>query len=248
VIVKIRVALIGISLVGVAVGVWALTGGAIPNVTTTAPRVQLRSDPYPMVIGPASLFIIITDSAGNAVEDASVSLVGQMIHDGMLPQYGRAAGYQDGAYRFAITWPMTGMYLLDVTAALPDGQTLREQFEIYVYAVAVDAAVPVQYRSASDNRALITNPSTEYSIVIPQGAKVMMLAGQAEDMIPTEIRLNVGGQNTLVIHNSDIAEHTIGPFTVRAGETIRQTFTRPSVYQGTCSLNAAAELNIIVEE
>jgi hypothetical protein len=103
------------------------------------------------------------------------------------------------------------------------------------------------FRSASEINALVSDPARELAIVIPQGTQALIRLGQAEDLIPTEIRLNVSGQNTLVIQNNDIVDHTIGPFLVRSGEVVRQKFTSPSVYQGVCSLNVAEAISIIVE-
>jgi hypothetical protein len=68
-----------------------------------------------------------------------------------------------------------------------------------------------------------------------------------DDVIPADIRLNLSGQHVLVIRNDDIADHTVGPFFVRAGETIRQNFTQAAVFQGTCTIRHNADINIVVE-
>jgi hypothetical protein len=97
------------------------------------------------------------------------------------------------------------------------------------------------------NTAVATNPEQELWIVIPQGTQQMMRTGQGADVIPPEIHLSLAGQNTLVIRNDDIADHTVGPFFVRAGETVRQQFTRAAEYLGKCTISHGAEVSIVVE-
>ena len=58
-----------------------------------------------------------------------------------------------------------------------------------------------------------------------------------KEFVPSLISLSVSGKNTLVIRNDDLVENTIGPFTVRAGETLRQRFDKPGLFVGTCTIN-----------
>lgn len=227
-----------------AVGIWAVSQiPQKPNVT-----ISMYSDPFPMVIGPTKLYFTVTDEAGLPV-DAELSVAGNMLHQGMLPLNIQTIRYEDGVYEIPVIWPMMGQWQVDVSAQLPNGQgTVEDQFAVYIYATAVNVSGDfASYRSASQSRALITDPAREFAIIIPQGTDMLIMEGQAEDVIPPEIYLNVNGQNTLVIQNNDIVDHTIGPYLVRAGEVVRQSFTRPAVYQGKCSVNLAAEFSIIVE-
>jgi len=57
------------------------------------------------------------------------------------------------------------------------------------------------------------------------------------EFVPELINLSVSGQNTLVIRNDDYVANTVGPFYVGAGETLRQRFDAPGVFQGTCTIN-----------
>lgn len=214
-----------------------------PNVA-----INLYSDPFPMVIGPATLSFTVTGEDGMPI-DAEVGMTAQMLHQGMLPLTIQTIRYENGVYQVPVIWPMMGQWVIGISAELPDGQgTVEDQFEIYIYATAVDVSSSfASYPSVAQSRALITDPAREYAIIIPQGTNMLLMEGQADDVIPPQIYLNVNGQNTLVIQNNDIVDHTIGPYMVRAGEVVRQSFTRPAVYQGKCSINLVAEFSIIVE-
>jgi hypothetical protein len=172
-----------------------------------------------------------------------------MTHEGMLPVAGDASE-SNGQYRAFVTLSMMGDWIVDVSAQLPQQTTpLHERFEIYVYPVVPpDNGSLMRYRSVGEIEALLaSSPSQEYWIVIPQGTQAMMRMGQGDDVIPEVIRLDLSGQPTLVIRNDDIAAHTVGPFFVRSGETIRQQFTSPAEFQGVCSIRHGAEVSIIVE-
>lgn len=211
-------------------------------------QITLQSNPFPLVIGQTTLFVSVTDQQGAPV-NANVAVSTHMMHEGMLPLNPRIAGYEDDMYRVPLVWPMVGQWVVEVTAQLPDEETtVQEQFEVYIYPITMDAPEgQTEFYRVSESETLITDPTRERAIIIPQGTQAMMHGMQADDVIPTEIVLNVNGQNTLVIQNNDIVDHVVGPFTIRAGEIIRQTFTRPAEYQGQCSANLQAEVSIIVE-
>lgn len=240
------VALVIIAIAAVALGVSLV----LQNQPAGAVKVELSSDPFPLAVGQNTLLIRLTNGDGSPVNDASIEVAALMHHGGSLPLRGQTSGGIDGEYRLPITWSMMGMWTLDVSAALPDQpDPLREQYELYIYPVpAANRSSQTTYRSASDNNALLAAVTEkEFWIVIPQGTEALMRTGQGDDIIPEEIRLKVGERSVLVIRNDDIAHHNVGPFFVRAGETIRQTFTSPGVLQGACSVNHRAVINIIVE-
>lgn len=220
-----------------------------PQPESLSPKISLHSDPFPLVIGPTRLTITVKDADGNNL-DAALSVSVSMMHQGMLSINSQTSQNENGEFRASIIWPMAGQWMIDITAQLPDNQgSVRDQFEVFVYATTKDiTSQQLSFPSVSQTRALVSDPARELAIVIPQGTQTLMLEGQADDVIPSEIRLNVQGVNTLILQNNDIVDHTIGPFTIHAGETLRQTFTRPALYQGTCSINLQAEVNIIVED
>lgn len=213
-------------------------------------QIQLSSAPYPLAVGQATLLIALLDASGQPVEGAMVAAASQMKHPGMLPIQHRVVAAEDGEYQAAVVWPMTGQWVVDVTAQMPGTEeTVSDQFDVFVYPVPVESENSrTTFRSLSENLAAVSDPARELRLVLPQGTLAMVRSGQGADLIPTEIRLDVSGQNTLVIQNDDIADHTIGPFFVRAGETVRQEFTRPAVYEGACSILPVSGVSIIVEE
>jgi hypothetical protein len=80
--------------------------------------------------------------------------------------------------------------------------------------------------------------------VVPQGTSERVFRGEVVDIMPPEVRLEVG--DTLVVRNEDFETVTVGPFTVRAGETLRQEFQRPQTLIGECTLSGSGEIKIIV--
>ena len=91
-------------------------------------------------------------------------------------------------------------------------------------------------------------PSNEYRVVVPEGTGDLIEAGENPEIIPAVIELKIGENNILVIENQDSTDHAVGPFFVRAGETIRQEFTKPNVYQGACTIHPDAQVEIVVTE
>lgn len=210
--------------------------------------VHLSSDPFPSAVGNATLFVSLQKSDGTPVSGASVQLSALMQMPGMVPLDGRLQAEDDGVYRFVITWSNVGQWKVHVTAALPDESTVQDFFDLFVYAAPPFVPdIEARYRSASDIQAQISaDPEHEYVIIIPQGTQAAQLIGHSDDLIPAEIQLSLNGQHTLVIRNDDIANHTVGPFFVRAGETVRQVFTRAATYQGSCTIRHGQEVSIIV--
>lgn len=88
----------------------------------------------------------------------------------------------------------------------------------------------------------------EFRIVIPAGTGDLIDAGQDPGIIPEEIRLKLGQKDILTIVNNDLVDHVVGPFFIRAGESLRQTFRTVAVYVGGCSIHQDQQVQIIVEE
>ena len=221
--------------------------------TTPASTVQihLTSDPFPSAVGSETFYVSLTGSDGVPVANAAIEVSANMMMPVMLPLAGRALS-QSGSknqYPVSIIWPMAGQWEVDVKATLPDQTVVQDQFDLYVYGVPpMRVEGETSYRSASEIKAEVSaNAAHEYWIEIPQGTQTLLRSGQGEDLIPAKIHLNLNGQNILVIRNDDIADHTVGPFFIKAGETIRQEFTRAAVFQGKCTIRHGAEVSIIVD-
>jgi len=216
--------------------------------TSNAVQISLSSEPFPLSVGSSTLLVSLKRADGAPIDNAAVEVSGQMQHQGMLPLTGRTSSSANGEYRVPIIWPMMGQWMVDVTARLPDGGQAADQYEVVVYAVPPHYnGSRTTYRSVSESTSLVTDPSRELLIVIPEGTQAMITAGLIDDVIPAAIHLSVNGQNTLVIQNNDLVDHRIGPFFIRPGEVIRQRFTSTAVYRGVCTIRQSAVVNIIVE-
>jgi hypothetical protein len=80
--------------------------------------------------------------------------------------------------------------------------------------------------------------------VVPEGTAERGYLGETVDIMPPEVLMSVG--DTLVIRNDDTQTATVGPFTVRPGETLEQRFQRPQTLIGDCTLSGTGEIKIIV--
>ena len=212
-------------------------------------QILLSSDPFPMTIGSSSLKIQVLDS-GQAIENANLRIITQLAQPGAPEIVYFPYRVANGIYEVPVVWSMSGQASVLVRAELPDNRVAEERFSAFVYLIPpLETNHQNSYRSVDElSRDIAANSAEEYWRVIPQGTREMMLMGMGDEFVPAQIRLNLNGQHTLVIRNDDFADHSIGPFFVRAGETVRQTFSEVAIIEGTCSVRHNASIRIIVEE
>ncbi len=79
---------------------------------------------------------------------------------------------------------------------------------------------------------------------VPSGAAAEAAAGRPIEILPAELDIAIGDH--LVIRNDDSVTQFVGPFSVRAGETIDHTFDEPGSYQGQCTLHPSGAITINV--
>lgn len=77
---------------------------------------------------------------------------------------------------------------------------------------------------------------------VPKGTAQRQRAGEEIEIMPADLEMKVG--DTIRIVNNDDIVQIVGPYTVGAGQTLRQTFTEPGTIVGTCSLSATGEVRI----
>jgi len=236
-----------IVVVAVAIGVFLVVRSPQEEVVMDNQiHIQLGSRPFPLVVGVNTLLVRLVRN-GEPVSNASVELEANRTMEGQLPLYARINEDEAGQYRLPMVWPATDRWTITVSARLGE-EFVQDHFIAFVF------SVPEENMSSRDTYASVTaievaqaaHPD-EYWIIIPQGTAAQIREGHGDDVMPTEIRLYTDGQNTLVLKNNDIADHTIGPFFVRAGETLRQTFNTPQVFEGVCSVRHDSTVKIIVE-
>jgi hypothetical protein len=202
-------------------------------------NIQIDVIPNPPTIGEATLLIKLTDAEGAPIDDAMISVIGNMGHEGMMPVESESDVSIDGEWQIPFTWTMTGDWFIDVNAELTDNRdTAQAHFE---FSVAGASANHTTEPTSSDI-------SREFHITIPKGTNALIESGQDPNVIPSEVTLKLDDYNILVIQNNDIADHFVGPFFIKAGESIRQEFTRPAIYEGGCSIHKDDIVRIVVEE
>ena len=109
-----------------------------------------------------------------------------------------------------------------------------------VVVIGILAATVIQSVEDADAR--------EYRITIPQGTGALIEAGEDPNIIPNRIDLVIGERDILLIENQDTVGHRVSDFWIGAGETLRQEFSSPAVYQGQCSIHKDAQIQIVVTE
>ena len=82
----------------------------------------------------------------------------------------------------------------------------------------------------------------EYTVVIPAGTAARVDRGEDVELMPADLSLRKG--TTFVVVNQDDRLHDVGPFTVRAGETIRHQFRSTGTYIGNCTLRPSGQVQI----
>jgi hypothetical protein len=80
--------------------------------------------------------------------------------------------------------------------------------------------------------------------VVPSGTADKVAQGEKIEIMPQEVRLEVG--DSLVIRNDDDTTALVGPYVVKSGTTLTQKFQRPQYLVGECSISGSGEIKIIV--
>lgn len=71
--------------------------------------------------------------------------------------------------------------------------------------------------------------------VVPIGTQARLTVGETVTIMPAEISLRVG--DTLRIRNEDVADQSVGPYLVAAGETLEVVYGQAGRYEGLCPLS-----------
>ena len=121
------------------------------------------------------------------------------------------------------------------------GSALRGSRRIHpaIWLAAVVAVVVI-----AGGAILLTHRPQEYRVTVPAGTGERIAKGETVELIPRDLDLSVG--DTMIIVNQDSRNHTVGPFAVRAGETLTYTFSNAGVFKGACSVHPSGEVTITV--
>lgn len=85
---------------------------------------------------------------------------------------------------------------------------------------------------------------TTHTFVVPQGAEEQLRDDPDLSFFPRRLEAKVG--DTVVIENHDDVLHTVGPYTVDAGQTLRQRFDSAGTFTGLCTLHPDGQVEIDV--
>lgn len=79
---------------------------------------------------------------------------------------------------------------------------------------------------------------------IPAGTAERIAAGEAVEIVPAELVVELG--DTIRIVNEDSSAHVVGVFFVGAGETVTQQFQSVGVLEGECSVHPSGSFSLRV--
>ncbi len=86
--------------------------------------------------------------------------------------------------------------------------------------------------------------AADFAYIIPAGAGEALDAGTPLEILPAELDAEVG--QIIEIVNEDDRGHTVGPFFVAGGETLRQRFSSPGEYIGVCTVHPSGQVVLTV--
>lgn len=107
----------------------ATTGAPASDAAVTIELVAPLCSPP---VGQGEVMVRLSDAAGAPLDDARLSLRGDMTHAGMIPMLAAAEGGQDGLYRVPVEWSMAGEWVLTVEAVLADDSRAVAEFDLSV--------------------------------------------------------------------------------------------------------------------
>lgn len=98
----------------------------------------LTAIPYPPHIGTSRLVIQVADEDGSPIDDARLSIKGDMTHAGMIPVLAEVNGGEAGVYEVPLEWTMAGDWVITIDLSLADGRSTRQRFDLAVQAESGD--------------------------------------------------------------------------------------------------------------
>ena len=109
--------------------------------------------------------------------------------------------------------------------------------------ISVFVLVAVAAGCAPGDGAAVEQPT--FSFVIPAGSDDRIERGETLDILPRELVAQL--DETIVITNQDDEAHLLGPWFLGPGETLRQRFTTPGVFEDACSVHPEGRFTVVVE-
>ena len=83
--------------------------------------------------------------------------------------------------------------------------------------------------------------------VVPAGTTAKLGAGQAVNVLPGTVELQIGAQDTLVIRNEDYLPIDVGGVKIETGQSYIQQFTEPGTFDLVCSVHVSDKIRVVVK-
>jgi hypothetical protein len=82
---------------------------------------------------------------------------------------------------------------------------------------------------------------------IPKGTWARRMAGDLVDILPQQIVLTLGVNDTLLLRNRDTVPQVFGPVLIMPGQDFRLPFDTVSTNEFNCTAHASGSMKVIVE-
>jgi plastocyanin len=126
------------------------------------------------------------------------------------------------------------------------GGPIKVLLAALAFLIPITVAIVIVFSiSGGNSQNVSTGDGKVWSYQIPNGTKERIDKGLlTEDYFPEQLTIAVG--DTVEIVNQDVAVHSVGPFTVRPGETQKMIFVDPGYYFGACTVGVHKTVTIAV--
>lgn len=114
----------------VALCVWLALAQGCRNEPASDLTLAHEVSPNPPRVGPVTITLRLTDTAGRQVDGARITLEANMSHAGMVPVFADARETEPGRYQSTMELSMAGDWFILVHVTLKDGRKLERQFDI----------------------------------------------------------------------------------------------------------------------
>ena len=107
----------------------AACGGRASQQADGSTDYQLSLNPMSTAVGETVLMLTLNDNEGQPINDANLSIKGDMNHAGMQPVLAEASQATNGVYSVPFEWTMGGDWVVTVDVTLADGTTFSQRFD-----------------------------------------------------------------------------------------------------------------------
>lgn len=103
--------------------------GGRNSTQTTSSAYNIGLEVGSLEVGKTTLFITIHDAEDNLINDAIVSIKGDMTHAGMQPVLGETSTATNGIYSIPYEWTMAGDWIITIDVTFADGTHTSQRFD-----------------------------------------------------------------------------------------------------------------------